>query len=372
MARPTVAEIDLSAIAHNCQALLGLCADGVKCIGVVKGDAYGHGAVQVTQLLAKQGVGIFAVALTEEAVELYDAGITGRILIMGFPTADDADEIVTRGFEPAVSSIAQAGELDSAARTAGRRVAVHLKFDTGMGRIGIDMERAVETAQDICSLPNLRIVGAMTHFPSADEPEARDFTLGQIAAFSKLRLTLAAAGIEIPLWHAANSAGTLYYPESHFDAIRPGLSLYGSYPFAKLETAAKLRQALTFKTRIVRIREMPTGATISYGRTHTLARPSRIATLPVGYADGFNRRFSHRGQVLVRGKRAPVVGRVCMDLTLIDVTNINGASEGDEVVLYGSQGDSRITIDEVALFLDTAQQEVMTSITKRVPRVYRD
>lgn len=371
MARPTIAEINLAAVAHNYRALLGLCAEGVGCIGVVKADAYGHGAVRVAQTLVTEGVAVLAVALTEEAAELQDAGVSGRILVMGFPTADDADEIVARGLEPAVSGVGQAEELDNVARTAGRRVGVHLKFDTGMGRIGVALNRAVETTQRISSLSNLRIVGAMTHFPSADEPAARDVTLGQIAAFRALRADLAQAGIKIPLWHAANSAASLYYPEAHLDAIRPGLALYGSYPSAKMQTAADLRQPLTFKTRIACIRELPRNATVSYGRTHRLEKPSRIAVLPVGYADGYDRRFSNRGQVLVRGRRAPVVGRVCMDLTMIDVTEIAGASAGDQVVLYGAQGDDRITIDEVTPLLGSVQQEVMTSIGKRVPRVYR-
>ena len=370
MARPTVAEIDLSAVAGNCRALLRECREGVQCIGVVKADAYGHGAVPVAQALGREGVRIYAVALVEEAVELDDAGVTGRIMIMGYPTADDADEIVARGFEPVISSVSQAEEFAAMARTAGRRVAVHLMFDTGMGRLGMDMQRAVESAQEIKALGNLRVVGAMTHFSSADEPDARDFTLEQIAAFRRLQRGLERAGVRIPLWHAANSAGSLYYPESHFDAIRPGLSLYGSYPSSEMASRAVLRQAMTFKTRIACIREMPAGASISYGRTHRLGRASRIAILPVGYADGFDRRFSNLGQVLIRGRRAPVVGRVCMDLTLVDVTELAGARAGDEAVLYGSQGEESITIDEVAARLGTAQQDVMTMVGRRVPRVY--
>jgi len=194
MARPTVAEIDLSAIAGNCRALLRECREGVRCIGVVKADAYGHGAVPVAQALAREGVAIYAVALAEEAVELSDAGVPGRIVIMGCPTADDAGEIVARGFEPVISSVSQAAEFAAVARTAGRRVAVHLKFDTGMGRVGIDMRRAIETAREINGFASLHIVGAMTHFPSADDPDARDFTLGQIAAFRTRSLTSTRSG----------------------------------------------------------------------------------------------------------------------------------------------------------------------------------
>lgn len=372
MARPTVAEIDLGAIRHNLRVLMSLTVAGVECIAVVKADAYGHGALAVSRTLAEEGVTLFAVALTEEAVQLREAGLDGRILIMGYPTADDAEEIVARGFEGVVSSPTQAEGLDETARAMGKRAAVHLKFDTGMGRIGFGPDEAIPAARKIAGLRNLEIVGAMTHFPSADEEKAVAYTRGQIAAFRELKQNLTAAGVRIPLWHAANSAGLLFYPEAHFDAVRPGLSLYGSYPSPEMGRPVELRQALTFKTRIARIRDMPEGATLSYGRTYTTTRPARIATLPVGYADGFSRLLSNRGEVLIRGRRAPVVGRVCMDLTLADVTEVPGASEGDEVVLYGTQQGESISIEEIALMLGTVPQEVMTSVSKRVPRVYRD
>jgi len=371
MPRPTAAEIDLDAIARNLNALTGLARPGVECIAVVKANAYGHGAVQVARDLAARGIRRFAVATVEEAIELHEAGLTGAVLIMGYPPPEDAEEIVVRGFEAVASSREQIEALDAAGRKAARPAKVHLKFDTGMGRVGYAVASALDAALDAAGREGIRLVGAMTHFPSADEEAAAGFTREQISAFRGLRRRFESAGLRIPLWHAANSAGVLYYPESHLDAVRPGISLYGAYPSPEMSRPVSLRQAMTLKTRIAVIREMAAGAAIGYGRTFRTGRPSRIALLPVGYADGYDRRISNRGEVLVRGRRVPVVGRVSMDLTTVDVTDVPGARAGDEVILYGSQGDESISIEEVADLLGTVRQEVMTSVSARVPRLYR-
>ena len=370
MARPTVAEIDLNAILHNLKALRSLTKPDVSVIAVVKGDGYGHGAVEVGRVLASAGVRRFAVAMLEEAIILRDAHVPGDILIMGASSPDDAAEIVRHGFEPVVSDMSFAHALDREARAQRRRVSVHLKFDTGMGRIGFPAANALDFAKQAAALPGIGIVGAMTHFPSADDPAEDDFTRHQIAEFGRIRQSLRASGIEIPLWHAANSAGVLAYPESHFNAIRPGLALYGNYPAPAMNRPVALKQAITFRTRIAQVRPMPEGATVSYGRTFRTERPSRIAVLPLGYADGYSRLLSNRGHVLIRGRRVPVVGRVCMDLTMADVTGLPDARPGDEVVLYGRQGDEMISIEEIAQSTDAVPQVVMTALSARVPRRY--
>jgi len=370
MSRPTVAEIDLAAVRHNLRALRSLTAPGVETIAVVKADAYGHGAVPVARTLASAGVTRFAVALVEEATALRDAGVPGTFLVLGALPQDSLMDIVNCGFEVALGDMASARCLAEAARSRGQPATAHLAFDTGMGRVGFREADTLERISAVTSMPGLSITGAMTHFPSADEPGADEFTLQQIRVFLYMRDQAQTAGIKIPLWHAANSAAVLRFPESHLDAIRPGLALYGGNPCCSARPPVELRQVMTFKTQIAHVREMPAGATISYGRAYRTRRPSRIAVLPVGYADGYRRGLSHRAHVLVRGRCAPVVGRVTMDMIMVDVTDIPGASTGDEVVLYGRQGAEEISIEDVAELLDTIPYEVMTAVSARVPRVY--
>jgi alanine racemase len=379
--RPTVVEIDLSAIRDNLRAIRSLVGPAVEIIGVVKADAYGHGAVAVGRTLAAEGVKRFGVALVEEGAALREAGIPGDVLVLGALPPEQAPEVVEHGFEAAVSDLDFARRLDEVSRRRrGRPVGVHVKLDTGMGRFGFPPERALEVIGEVAGLRGLRLVGAMTHFPSADEAgsgppapgsDGVEFTRRQIGAFLKIREAVAAAGIRAPLWHAANSAGILLYPESRLDAVRPGLALYGGFPAAQVPPPTKLRQAMTLKTRIVLIRDFAAGATLGYGRTFRTARASRIAALPIGYADGFSRANSNRGQALVRGRRAPIVGRVSMDTVLVDVTDVAGAQAGDEAVLYGRQGEAEISIVEAAERLGTIPYELMTALTARVPRVWR-
>ena len=370
MQRPTFAEINLAAIGHNLRALRSLIGLGVEVIAVVKADAYGHGAAPVCRVLAAEGVKCFAVATLEEAVALRDSGIPGRLLILGALFSEQAAEVVALGFETVVGEMAFARRLDEEARKRGTQAAVHLKFDTGMGRIGFPVAQASGIARAVAALPGLRIEAAMTHFASADDPKADDFTREQIGAFRKIREETRAAGLRVPMWHAANSPGTLWHPDAHLDAIRPGLALYGARSSLRPGCPVKLRQAMTFKTKIALVRDVPAGATVGYGRTFRASRASRIAVLPVGYADGFSRFHSNRGWVLIHCRRAPVVGRVCMDLTMADVTDIADATVGDDAVLYGRQGTEEISIAEVADILGTAAQDVMTSVSARVPRVY--
>jgi alanine racemase len=374
MPRPTIAEIDLSAIRDNLRAVRSLIGPAVQIIGMVKADAYGHGAAAVGRILAAEGVKRFGVALVEEGAALREAGIAGEMLVLGALLPEHAAEIVEHGFEAALSDMAFARRLDEISRRRrGPPVGVHVKLDTGMGRFGFPLAQALDVFCELAGMPGLRLVGAMTHFASADEAGpgegGREFTRGQIAAFLKMREAVAAAGIRAPLWHAANSAGILLHPESHLDAVRPGLALYGGIPAAQVPPTIKLRQAMTLKTRIVLIRDFAAGTTLGYGRTFQTTRASRIAALPIGYADGFSRANSNKGQALVRGRRAPLVGRVSMDTVLADVTDVAGAEAGDQVVLYGRQGQAEISIVEAAETLGTIPYELMTGLTARVPRV---
>jgi len=375
MPRPTIVEIDLSAVRDNVRAIRSLIGPAVEIIGVVKADAYGHGAIPVARTLAAEGVKRFGVALVEEGAALREAGITGEVLVLGALLPEQAPEIVEQGFEAALSDLDFVRRLDEVSRRRrGPPIGVHVKLDTGMGRFGFPLERALDVICELAGLRGLRLAGAMTHFPSADEAGPGDgveFTRGQIGAFLKIREAIAAAGIRVPLWHAANSAGILLHPESHLDAVRPGLALYGGFPAAQVPPPTKLRQAMTLKTRIVLVRDFAAGATLGYGRTFRTARASRIAALPIGYADGFSRANSNKGQALVRGRRAPIVGRVSMDTVLVDVTGVPGAEAGDEVVLYGRQGEAEISIVEAAETLGTIPYELMTSLTARVPRKVR-
>jgi len=368
MPRPTVAEIDLAAIVENLNTLRSALKPETEVIGVVKADAYGHGLVEVSRTLASAGVKRFAVAIVEEGLTLLDAGVPGRFFVLGAPLLEQAEEIAAHDFEAMVSDLQFARLLDATARRHKRQVCVHLKFDTGMGRLGFHPEEAVDVTRQIAAYPSLRIIGAMTHFPTADVPEGMEFTRQQVAITRGIRQQLEAAGFHIPLWHAANSCATLTLPESHFDAVRPGLALYGG--IRRDMTPLKFRQAMSLKTRIVQIRDLPAGHSVSYGRTFITKRPTRIAVLPIGYADGFSRRHSNRGEVLIRGRRAPIAGRVCMDMTLVDITDIRTAALGDEVVLYGKQGDEEITIRDAATSIGTIPYDLMTSIGSRVPRTY--
>ena len=370
MPRPTVAEIDLSAIRHNLRAIRDHVTPGVEVIGVIKADAYGHGAAPVARALAREGVSRVAVAVVEEAQALRESGIRLRILVLGAAFPDQTAEIARGDFEIVLSDLEFAKRLDRAARRAGKPVAVHLKFDTGMGRIGFSPEQAPAVIGQIRGMSGLRLEGIMTHFAQSDERGGETFTRQQIRAFLALHHAVRAAGIHVPTWHAANSGGAFSYPSAHMDAVRPGIALYGSYPSAEVPHFVDLRPAMTLKTRIAQVRDVPAGASVSYGRTFRAKRPSRIAMLPIGYADGFSRHNSNVGQVLIGGRRAPIAGRICMDMTMVDITDLPNAAPGDEAVLYGRQGEAELPVHEVAATIGTISYEIMTSVGARVRRVY--
>jgi len=368
MHRPTLVEVDLSAVAENVRAIRRRVGSGVKIMPAVKADGYGHGAVEVSRAALAAGADMLGVASVEEAIELRDAGIGAPLLILSCVFPESAAEIVEFGIAATICDLPSARTLAEEAARRGKEARVHIKVDTGMGRIGVAPEDAPELVAALLDLPCLELEGIFTHFPSADERD-RSFTEEQIQVFERLLSELCARGIAPALAHAANSGAVLDYPSAYFDMVRPGIMLYGLYPSPESSRSVPLRPALTLKSRIVFLKEVPPGKTISYGRTYTTARRTKVATVAVGYADGCSRYLSNRGEVAVRGRRAPVIGRVCMDQTMLDVTHVPDAQVGDEVVLLGG-GYDFCSVERVAEMIGTIPHDVTTSIGKRVPRVY--
>ncbi len=365
--RPTVARVDLEAVRHNVGALASLTPAGTALMAVVKADAYGHGAVPVARAALEAGARWLGVALVEEALELRDAGIAAPILVLG-PTPDEAlDAALTRGVSLAVFTPDRIDAMARRARALGVEGRVHLKVDTGMGRVGATPEQAPALAEGVHRSPHLRLEGVFSHFATADEADLA-FARRQLRTFLEVLRSVEARGIPPGIRHMANTAGILALPASHLDMVRAGIGIYGIYPSDEVARPVELRPALRWTTRIAFLKEVPAGTPLSYGRTHVTPGPRRIAVLPVGYADGYPRLLSNRGSVLVRGRRAPVVGRVCMDMTLADVTGVPGAREGDEVVLIGRQAGEEITADEVARLTGTIAYEVTCNVGRRVPR----
>jgi alanine racemase len=364
--RPTRAMIDLSALAHNYDEVTR-CIGGRKVLAVVKAQAYGHGAVPVARRLTELGAAMLGVALVEEGRELRGAGITAPVLVMGPLFPEQAGAVVELGLTPVVFTRAFVRELADQAGRYARTVPVHVKIDTGMGRIGLPPAEAEAFIADLANVPGIVVEGLMTHFADADLQD-KQFASVQMDRFESLVRALEGRGIAVPLRHAANSAAVLTYDRALLTMVRPGLMLYGYNPVEK-RAPSELRPVLSWLTRVAFVKKVPAGTPVSYGRTFVTKRDSLIATVPVGYADGLDRALSNRGEALVRGVRVPVAGRVCMDMTMLDVTDVPGAAEGDEVVLIGAQGSERITADEIAGKAGTISYEVLCGISGRVPRV---
>jgi len=369
--RPTHAEIDLSAIAANVALACRLAGPETRVMAVVKADAYGHGAVPVARVALAAGATWLGVAIPEEAVPLRAAGIASRILVLGPVAPEQAELVADHDLEQCVCDPAQAEALDRAARARGRVLALHLKVDTGMGRVGLRPREVRGVAEKIRALPSVRLAGLMTHFADA-EAEEPGFAREQLARFADAARDLPAVPQGgMPLRHAANSAALLFLPESRLDLVRPGIMLYGYHPRGpRGGPEPPLRPALRLRTAISQIRDVARGESVSYGRTFVAPRDLRVATLPVGYADGCGRLLSNRGQVLIRGQRVPIVGRVCMDMTMVDVSGLPDVRVGDEAVLIGRQGADEITADEVAELQGTISYEILCRIGPRVPRIY--
>ncbi len=363
--RPTVATVDLGALARNHRTLARAAAPA-GLLAVVKGDAYGHGAVACSRILAREGAAFLGVALTEEALVLRREGIAAPILVMGGAYGDRYDLLVGHGLTPLVFRPEHLEGLAAAARAAGARAVAHVKIDTGMGRIGVLPEDLAAFA-DAARALGVELEGAASHLARAETDDAA--TTAQLGRFEAAVALLRARGFSLPWVHLANSAALVRRPDTRGSLARPGVMLYGLPP-AGVEAGVSLEPVLRFTTEVGHLKRVPEGTPISYGGRFVTARPSVIATLPVGYADGYDRHLEGKGEVLVRGRRAPVVGAVCMDQTLVDVTDVPGAAVGDEVVLVGRQGDDEVTALELAAHCGTIHYEILSGISARVPRRY--
>ncbi len=366
--RPTVAEIDLVALSANYQALARL-AGNADMMAIVKADAYGHGAIETARALAAQRCGHFGVATVEEARELRQAAIGERIYVMGGFFPDQAAEIVALDLTPFVFDIGSVAALDRAAHEQSRNFKVHLKIDSGASRLGIRPEELDAAIAELKRARSIDLEGVCTLLANAGDPTS-PANEQQLRVFAAALERLRAAGFNACAIHVANSAATVIRPDSHFNMIRPGLALYGLPPVAAVREAVELRPVMTFKTRVLQLKRIPAGSGVSYGHTFVANRPSVIGVLPVGYADGYRRGLQHGGEVLVRGLRAPVVGAVCMDLTMVDLTDVPSAAPGDEVILWGAAGEDAISVNDVARLVQTISYEMLCTVGRRVPRVY--
>jgi alanine racemase len=369
--RPTWLEVDLGAIGQNTHLIKEFVGPEVEVLVSLKADAYGHGALRVARTVLRNGAGWLGVATVSEAAPLRTAGILAPIVVFGFTAPWQAREAVRLDLRATVYEAESARALARAAQDLGREVRVHVKIDSGMGRLGLraeDLPDILAFWEELRGLPGLLVEGVFTHLATADSAD-QTYARRQIARFEAVLAALDERGLRPPIVHAANSAVLLTLPATHFNLVRAGIAIYGLPPSDEVRLPDGFRPALAFKTQVAQVKEVPAGEGISYGATYVTTAPTRVATLPVGYADGFRRGPANWGEVLVRGRRAPLLGRVCMDQCMIDVTHIPGVRTGDEVVLIGRQGDDELTAEAVAARLGTIHYEVVAALLARVPRV---
>ncbi|HJB33602.1 MAG TPA: alanine racemase [Candidatus Blautia merdipullorum] len=366
------ADIDLDAFRFNLDSIKKNINENTQIITVLKADGYGHGAVPLAKEAEKEErVWGIAVATVEEALELRRGGIKKPLLILGYTYQEDYDLIAAEELRPTVFKLSMAQELSRAALRKNKTVKIHIKIDTGMSRIGYrDLEKSVPEILEISRLPGLEIEGLFTHFARADEKETTP-AYQQLEKYQAFQKALKEAGLKIPLCHCSNSAGIIRMPEANMDAVRAGIILYGLYPSEEVEKEpVPLKPLMTLKSHIAYIKTLEPGVQISYGGTYTTQKETRVATIPVGYADGYARSLSNKGWVLIRGKKAPILGRVCMDQFMVDVTDIPEVRELDEVILLGKSGDQQITMEELGELSGRFNYEFACCISKRVPRIY--
>ena len=366
---PTYATVNLAALAHNLSRIKRYLSPGCEIMAVVKANAYGHGAVETAQALAQQGIGRFAVASLDEGIALRQAGLSASIVVLGALFEEQVFDLVAHQLTPVVSDGRILPTLAKAARSHQAPYPIHLKVETGMGRLGFSPEELLSLLDNPILRSPLQVEGMMTHLADADGADS-GFTERQLGAFRTMLEQIRQCGLTLPLVHTANSAAIVRFPESHFSLVRPGIMLYGYHSFPATIPAPDLKPILSLQTRIVHLRTIPRGGTVSYNGTFVATRPTRIAVLPIGYADGYSRRLSYRGSVLIQGRRAPIIGLVCMDMIMVDVTDLASVQVGEIVTLIGHQGQESIWADEVADWIGTIPYEVLCGIGSRVPRLY--
>ncbi len=366
---PTVARIDLAALAHNLAQVRRLASPGCEVLAVVKADAYGHGAGPVARALADHGVTRFGVTTVQEGAALREAGINGSILVLGAVVAEQAPALLAASLTPVIYHPALAERVADYIGPRFFPYAVHVKVDTGMGRLGLTPGEVLPLLTSKAFAGPLVVEGLMTHLADADNADA-SYTKEQIERFEAVLGAIKAAGLSVPIRHAANSAALIRHPWTHFDLVRPGLMLYGYSTLPPDRADLVLKPVLSLTSTVVQVRSLAPGESVSYNRTFVAKRASRVAVLPLGYADGLSRALSGKGRVLLHGRFAPIIGRICMDMTLVDVTDLPPVQPGDEAVLIGVQGDHCITAADVAEWAGTIPYEVLCTIGQRIPRGY--
>ncbi len=369
--RPVWAEIDLDKIAFNMRNIKKLAKDK-EVIAVIKADAYGHGAVEIAEVLLENGASRFAVAIITEAIELRNSGIEAPIMILGYTPIEFGEELIKYDIEQTVYDLEYAKKLSEIALRMGKKAKIHIALDTGMGRIGfMPNDDSLHEVLEIASLGGIEIVGIFTHFSTADE-EDKEYTNYQFSKIQNFIKMLSNNGINIPIKHVSNSGAIIDLPETYLDAVRAGIILYGYYPSNEVnKERLPIKPALTLKTKVGHVKKLEKGMYISYGRTFKTERDSIIATLPIGYADGYSRLLSGKAKVIINGKIANVVGRICMDQCMIDVTDVGEVKVGDEVILLGEDRDVKFNADDMAELIGTINYDILCMIKHRVPRVYK-
>jgi alanine racemase len=362
-------QIDLDAVTANVQAIQRHVGSAVQVMGVVKANAYGHGMIPIAQAVLAAGAARLAVARPDEGVNLRRAGITAPVLVMGYALPAEAASYVDHDLIPTINTREMADALSVLAHRAGKTLSVHVKIDTGLSRYGVMPEDALPLIRHINGLGGLAFEGLYTHFASADEAD-KSLARRQLEIFLQTAHQIEQAGIAIPIRHTANSAATIDLPETHLDCVRPGIAIYGLKPSEAVSDAVALWPALSLHSHVARVHLIQPGTGVSYGWEFIARRPSRVALIPVGYGDGYPRILGNTGVALIRGQRAPVIGRVCMDQIMLDVTAIAGVAQDDPVTLIGEQAGERISAEEVARLAGTINYEITTRLMGRLPRVY--
>lgn len=366
----TWCDISLDSLKYNIEQIKAKVSPGTIICGVVKADAYGHGAVEVAQNLLDNGFSYLAVAFIDEAEELRCGGIKDApILILGSTPKDTVDRVVEYNVTAAVYNSETAEAVSAAAKKQNKTAKIHIKIDTGMSRIGfLPTSESIDEIIRISKLPNIEIEGIFTHFANSDSDDDK-MTLMQFERFTDIIAKLEKKGLTIPIKHCCNSAAIIRFPHMHLDMVRAGIILYGMYP-SDIEYDINLRPIMQFKTTVINVKQLNEGDTVSYGATYTIKKPTKVATVAVGYADGYSRLLSNRGRMLVNGQFADILGRICMDQCMIDVTNVHNISIGDEVTLFGADKEAVLPVEELAEIIGTINYELPCVISSRVPRCY--
>ncbi len=371
MSEITWIEVNLNAIVHNLKAIKSMVGAETKILAIVKADAYGHGDVKVSQSLEQNGVDMLGVAFPEEGIELRKNKIDVPILILNPVLSEQIENVIKYSLRVTVCNLDIANEISIIAKKYQRNIRTHVEIDTGMGGAGVCPDKALSFVKALLLIENLEIEGVFTHFNSSEEKD-KSFTYEQNNKFKEVLKQLEDENINIPLIHAANSAAILDIPDSYFNMVRPGLILYGIFPSNHVSRNIDLKQAMSFKTRIINLKQLSPGSVIGYGRTFELLRQTTVATIPVGYKDGLNRCFSSLGEALVNDKRVPIIGRICMDRCFIDVTNIPDVEIGSKVILLGTYGGETISIESAADLIGTIPYEVVCNVGTKTPKkVYK-